>query len=371
MTKIKFLLLATALLLSSCIYAELITIRGQNNLKLKEVEFAEIRNWRADNHKEALKSFLNSCEKFASMDKNALIGKSIGKIRVRDFIEVCNIGRKIQNTNSAQIRNFFENWFRPFLVMNKYNEYYGSFTGYYEPELRGSWTKTGKYQYPIYAKPKDLTDRPYLSRKQINEGALANKGLELLYVDDKADLFFLHIQGSGHISMNDGSEVKISFAGKNNQPYSSIGKYLKENFNDPSLRVSSTGIKEWLRENPKKADDVMNVNKSYIFFQVSRDSSVRGAQGVKLTAERSLAVDSKIIPYGLPIWLDTFEVNKNHTKKPFQKLMVTQDTGSAIKGIVRGDIFFGFGENAEKRASTMHHKGKYYILLPVAAVQRF
>ncbi len=366
----KSLSLFFLLILSGCLFYNKVTIRGKGNLKLEQVDFESLYGWENDDHKKALISFLHSCNKFAKMPQNRLIGGQLPDVTAGDFRDVCDIAEVIKTMNGQQAKNFFENWFKPFLVIGSYGKNNGIFTGYYEASLNGSRTKTEKYRYPIYAKPQDLGSGEYLSRKEIEAGALNNKGLELLYVDDKVDLFFAQIQGSSRVKLQNGEEVKIGFAARNNRNYTSISNpmadlgYLKRD------QLNSATVREWLKNNPEKADEVMNINESYTFFKISNNEYVVGAQGVPLTPERSLAVDSDIIPYGSLLWVDTM-LKKNDGKKEFYThLMVAQDTGSAIKGTVRGDIFFGYGKEAEEKAYYMASQGSYYILLPINAVDK-
>ncbi|MFT7087264.1 MAG: membrane-bound lytic murein transglycosylase A [Rickettsiales bacterium] len=358
----KITVLFLILSLFSCSFATLV-IKGKGDIRLNQIDFSQLPGWRQDNQNQAVRSLINSCNKFYKMPRNKPIGNQIGNILVMDFKDVCDIAREINSLSSAQARNFFENWFVPFEVSNKNEEAIGKFTGYYVPELRGSRFRTETYKYPIYSKPKSYSDLN-LTREEIENGALLGKNLEIIYVDDPVDLFFLQIQGSGKVILDDGSVVNIGFGGKNRHSYTSIGKYIIKNDIIKSGGVSYFSIKKWLRNNPEPARRVMNINKSYIFFQESNDSQVFGSQGVPLMAERSLAVDNKIMPTGFPMWLDINSPN------PYRKLVISQDTGSAIKGAVRGDVFFGRGKRAENLAARMNYPGKYYILLPTAAVDR-
>lgn len=352
------------ILLTSCLFSQKVIFKGKGNLKLQEVDFYELKDWQNGNHKKALLSFIHSCNKFSKMAEETSISTQITKIKVKDFRDVCDIAQVIKTMNSKQAQNFFENWFTPFLVSDKRGNEDGIFTGYYEASLNGSRTKSEKYRYPIYGKPSDLTYDPYLTRAEIENGALLNKNLELFYVDDKVDLFFMHIQGSGRVILENGSEVKVGFLAKNNQPFISIGGYMSENGYLAPDNVNAKTIKKWLKNNPDKMDEIMNINTSFIFFRVSEDENIVGAQGVPLTGGHSLAVDNEIIPYGFPIWVTTYLKNENKTKTPYSDLLISQDTGSAIKGAVRGDIFFGYGKENEEKAYFMASKGQYYILLP-------
>lgn len=368
---INFSAIACILSLQACLIFPKVTIKGKGNLKLKQVDFSDLKNWQQDDHKKALQSLIHSCNKFAHTSPSRQIGKQLGNITVGDFHDVCEIASVVKNMSNQQSRNFFENWFKPFLVETSYGNSNGLFTGYYEARLNGSKIKTEKYQYPLYAKPKDLDpSSPYLTRAEIESGALKNKNLELIYVDDKVELFFLHIQGSGRITLENGAQIHATYAGRNNQTFTGIGTYMADRGYIAHNNISATSIKKWLRENPDKADEVMNINPAYTFFKFSDGEYVVGAQNVPLSAERSLAVDSDIVPYGFPLWVETSFKNKNGVKEKFEKLVIAQDTGSAIKGVIRGDIFFGHGDEAEEKASSMASSGRYYILLPINIVDK-
>lgn len=359
----KIIALSLLTLAVSCIYPKIV-IKGKGNIKLTQVDFEELNGWDKAEYRKPLLSFLNSCHKFEKMPQNRLIGGQIGDIEARDFRDICEIAEVVKGMSNEQIRNFYQNWFTPFLVSNRSGNSDGLFTGYYEAELHGSKIKSEKYQYPIYARPSDLGNDPYLSREQIEKGALKNKNLELLYVDDKVELFFMHVQGSGRIILPTGAVVRLSFAGKNNQPYNSISNYFLNNDLIDGDKMSANAIKNYLKNNPDKIDEALNSNPSFIFFKISNSDYAVGAQGVELTAEHSLAVDNEIIPFGFPLWVETQFKIKEGKNDEFKKLLVAQDSGSAIKGTVRGDIFFGHGEAAEDKASSMASKGEYYIFLP-------
>lgn len=366
----KILLILIILLNNSCLFSKKIILVSKENIKLEEVEFSELEGWGNDDHKMALQSFLHSCRKFAKMAEESSIGGKIGNIKVKDFRDVCEISEALKTLNAKQAKNFFENWFKPFLIYSNNGHGNGLFTGYYEASLNGSFTKSDKYKYPIYGKPKNLNENPMITRQEIENGALENQGLEIIYVDDKVELFFMHIQGSGRVRLDDGREVRISFAGKNKQPFVAISNQMYEKKLIEKNKLNSAGVREWLKQNPEQADEIMNINPSYTFFKISQQDYVIGSQGVPLTQERSLAVDNEFIPYGLPIWLNTSLTARNGTKAPYSRLLVSQDTGSAIKGVIRGDIFFGYGKEAEEKAFYMASKGNYYVLLPINLIDR-
>ncbi len=360
----KIILLVIFMALSSCLYPK-VTIKGKGDVKLHQAYFDDLKNWENSNHREALLSFLNSCQKFANLPQDRRIGGQFGDITARDYRDVCEIGEVIKGMSDLQIKNFFENWFKPFLITDRNNNNRGLFTGYYEASLNGSKKKTEKFKYAVYKKPSDLTDQPYLSRSQIENGALEGKNLEILYVDDKVELFFMHIQGSGRVRLPSGAVVRLAFGGKNHQPFSPISTFLLDNKHLKPEEISAENVKKWLKKNPDIAEEAMNFNDSYIFFEISQDKFVKGGQGVELTPEHSLAVDHKIIPYATPLWVETSLLGSK-----INKLMIAQDTGSAIKGTIRGDIFFGYGKEAERKASSMANFGQYYALLPNNIVRK-
>lgn len=356
--------------LSSCLFSKKLTITGKGDLKLSQVEFTNLDNWENDDHKKALLSFLHSCNKFSKSAPSRLIGGQIGNITAEDFRDVCEIAEVVKTMSNKQAQNFFENWFRPFEVSTRFGNSTGLFTGYYEATLNGSKIKSEKYRYPLYARPKDLNSEAYLSRADIESGALKEKNLELLYVDDKVDLFFMHIQGSGRVKLENGAEIRVGFAGRNNQPFTAISNPMADRGYLKRENLNASTVRQWLKNNPDKADEVMNINAAFTFFKISDGEYVVGGQGVPLTPERSLAVDSEIMPYGFPIWVATNSRKKDGSKDKYSHLFVTQDTGSAIKGTVRGDVFFGNGHDAEEKAFYMASQGKYYLLLPINIVDK-
>jgi len=367
---INFSLLLCLLLSQGCLFNKKITIKGKGDIKLKQVDFSDLKNWQKDDHKQALQALIHSCNKFSKMAQSRLIGGQIGEITVGDFRDVCDIAEVVKGMSAKQAQNYFENWFKPFLVENRHGSSKGLFTGYYEASLKGSKIKTEQYKYPLYGKPKDLTSEPYLSRKEIEEGALENKNLEVIYVEDKVELFFMHIQGSGRVQLPSGAEVRIAYAGRNNQPFTGVATYMADHGLLERNNLSSASVREWLKNNPSRADEIMNVNAAYTFFKIADGEYVVGAQGVPLTPEHSLAVDNEVMSYGFPLWVETALKRKDGSKDEYNHLFIAQDTGSAIKGVVRGDIFFGHGKDAEEKASYMASPGKYYVLLPINVVDK-
>lgn len=289
--------------------------------------------------------------------------------------------------DNASLREFFEQGFTPYQVFNADGSSQGLITGYYEPRLSGSRVRTDRFRYPLYAAPddlltidlgevypqlKDLRLRgrlqgrrviPYFSRGEIDEGKAPLTGRELFWVDDAVGLFFLQIQGSGRIELPDGNLVKVGYADQNGHPYISIGKKLIEMGELKPEEASMQGIKSWSEAHPEKLGALLAQNPSYVFFRELPNglSAPLGALGVPLTNEYSIAVDPRTIPLGAPVLLSTTYPNSG---EPLNRLMLAQDTGGAIKGAVRADFFWGFGDQAGAQAGRMKQRGQMWVLFP-------
>ncbi len=351
-------------------------IRRKPHFNLKKVSFSELPGWQNDKHHEAYKAFAISCKR---------ILKSRGK---KHTDKVCKLVEQMGKSADRNLaKKFFESYFVPHKVTA--NRERGLLTGYYEPEIKASRTKTEKYKYPVYKKPGDLVRVrggkgnlkgliagrktangivPFPTRQQIDQGALNGKGLELMYLEDPIDLFFLHIQGSGRIRLTDGKIVRIGFHAKNGHPYASIGKHMIKTGKVPKDGMSLDAVKRYLKTNPKLRDEILWVNKSYIFFRELRAkaksaSGPIGAMQIPLTPGRSLAVDTRYHQLGMPIYVVS-PTMKHHGSNGFRRLMIAQDVGSAIKGSERGDIFWGTGDAAGSIAGSTGNHGNYYVLLP-------
>ncbi len=324
---------------------------------LHPVGFSDIEDWVLDDHHEALQAFNKSCKKILARPKDKTIG-GVNKIAGvgKDWANVCSRASKVKMVDA---REFFEQYFYPYQVVSSKGDK-GLFTGYHEPNLKGSFKKTAKYKYSVYSLPKNNHDRS-LTRAQISKGKLAGKNLEILYVDDDIELFFMQIQGSGRIHLDNGKVINLGFSGHNNHNYKAISNYMIKHYNVKLSQVSADFIKSWLKKDPVRGQKVMNHNESYVFFHILKQEGPIGAQNVQLTPERSLAIDNRYLPFGVPIWVDT----KNGYNEDFSKLVIAQDRGGAIKGVIRGDIFFGSTHRASKKASVQKHHGKYYLLLPM------
>jgi len=301
--------------------------------------------------------------------------------------EVCDAAEQVGATNTAAQRTFYETWFTPYQVFNPDGSDQGMITGYYEPLLLGSRHKSKHFAYPIYSVPDDLLKIdlsnvypqlkgmrlrgrlqgkkiiPYYDRAEIDADSTKLKGRELFWVENEVELFFLQIQGSGRVELEDGSRVMVGYAGQNGHPYVSIGKKLVEMGELKLEEASMQGIKNWADKNPDRLTALLDQNPSYVFFRElpSTLSGPLGAMGVPLTNEYSLAVDPNTVPLGLPVFLATTQPN---SAKPLNRLMYAQDTGGAIKGGVRADFFWGFGKLAGARAGSMKQSGRMWVLFP-------
>lgn len=368
MQLIKFLILSLTLIffITACstkkevvLQKEIKQIEEPKN-KMEKVSFMEIEGFFEDDLNYALEVFKKDCKRSK---------------RYELFKDVC-----LKAENEKDGRKFFITNFQPHKLIDSKSSDEGIITGYYEPLLYGSLTKTKKYKYPIYKIPKDLIlsdDEnlkdfksrgkivgnkivPYDTRKQI-ESNPNNPNLEAIaYVDDKYDLFSLHIQGSGKIQLENGKIINVGYAQQNGWPFRGIGTYMLEKGYVSRNELSIQGMKKFFIKNPNKIDEVLNINDSFIFFRVS-SLGASGSLGSVLTAKRNLAVDKEFIPLGMPVFLNT----KNPvTKEPINQLMVAADVGGAIKGEIRADFFWGFGKEAFEYAGRMKKKGKMYILMP-------
>jgi len=339
---------------------------------LRASSWDAISGWRDDNPQLAWSAFLTSC----STLKNQPAWQSI-----------CSVATAFKEPSRDVLYRFFELNFTPYQVINPDGSDSGLVTGYYEPLLHGSRTRNARYRYPVHGVPDDLLVIdlgelypelknmrlrgrlegrrvvPYFNRAQIDQGSAAVAGKEIVWVEDAVELFFLQIQGSGRVKLDSGETIRLGYADQNGYPYRSIGRLLVDRGDLPLERASMQGIKAWARQNPAKLQDLLNYNARYVFFrELSPDlPGPLGALGVPLTARRSIAVDARYIPLGAPVFLATTMPN---SRQPLSRLMLAQDTGGAIRGAVRADFFWGFGDEAGALAGRMRQSGKMWVLLP-------
>ncbi|MFQ6017841.1 MAG: murein transglycosylase A [Kiloniellaceae bacterium] len=361
-------------------------------LRLTPVSFDQVPGWRADRLSEALPALARSCARLSGQPEERAIGPGRVGIggRVADWRPVCAVLAEAPAGDDSAARAYFEAWFVPFRASSGDRDT-GLFTGYYEAELRGAPVPGGAYRVPLYRRPPDRVTvdlglfradfageriigrvedgslLPYHTREEIDAGTLAGRNLELLWADDPVDVFFLHVQGSGRVLLPDGSAQRVGFAASNGRAFTGIGRVLIEEGKISRNNASMQAIRDWLRAHPREAWEIMRRNARYIFFRKVDGDGPIGAQGVPLTAGRSLAVDPAFLPLGVPVFLDTTWPGGD---RPLRRLMVAQDTGGAIKGPLRGDFFWGSGEPALEFAGRMRQQGAVYLLLPKTVAAR-
>lgn len=367
----------------------------QPRLLLEAVSFAELPGWADDEVAAALPALQRSCGRLAPQPDGRPLGPANEQGdglagTVADWRAPCAALASAPVGDDAAVRALLEQHFRPFAVSDA-GDREGLFTGYYEAELKAAAAPTAPGATPLYRLPDDLVtvdlalfradlkgERlvgrveqgrlvPYLTREEIDAGALRGRGLELAWAADPVDVFFLHVQGSGRVIFPDGRVQRVGFAGSNGHAFYAIGRALIEEGIVSRQESSMQKIRDWLRANPARAREIMQRNARYIFFRTVEGEGPIGAQGVALTPGRSLAVDSALLPLGVPLWLDT---TWPATDRPLRRLMVAQDVGSAIKGAVRGDFFWGSGETALEQAGRMKQTGTYYLFLPKPVAER-
>lgn len=348
-----------------------------------EIPYDNLVGWASDQQGLALIAFQKSCTALLSQPaQRKLSPENIGG-RIQDWHKPCRAAQKLTGSTNHEARAFFEQYFTAFSYSQ---ETEGLFTGYFAPEYSGSLKPTDEYRYPLYMVPESLKVLdlgkfssalkgktivgevrdgefvPFKDRKNIDSGGLDKLNLEVVWLKDPADSFFMHIQGSGVIRYEDGQRQLFGYAGKNGRVYHSIGKFLIENGAITRENMSMQAIRAWITENPRQAEALMWKNPSYVFFQALDKPAPVGSMNVMLTAGRSLAVDREYVPLGMPIWLDL--TPSLEAADPIRRLVIAQDTGGAIKGRVRADIYWGIGEDAGLVAGSMKERGRYYFLLP-------
>jgi membrane-bound lytic murein transglycosylase A len=309
--------------------------------------FDSLDGWADDDHAAALSVFKNTC---ADLDEP-------------DWSSLCALA-----FDASDARQFFELFFRPLLITDGQDPL---FTGYFEPELNGSPVRTARFRHPVYRMPSEANDtRPWLTRRDIlTSGVMDGRGLEIAWVDDPVELFFLQVQGSGRIRYPDGRMIRVGYGGANGHNYSSIGQELVRRGTYQAHQVSAEVIKNWVRRNPIEGQDLLFHNASYVFFrevsQVPPEKGPLGAMNRSITPMRSIAVDPAFTPLGAPVWIE------KHGADPLRRLMIAQDTGSAIKGAQRADVFFGTGDAAGEQAGRIKDPGRMVVLMPIQRAYAF
>lgn len=340
-------------------------------LTLQPSRFADLPGWRDDHVAEAIPAFLRSCAHYQGKSDAAALDTGPAKTglgrpdygTIGDWRSACNAASALPTGDDDATRHFFETGFVPQLAGNNGNGD-GLFTGYFEITLNGSLRRGGRFQTPLYRRPPD-PDR--YSRAEIEDGALTGRGLELAWVDDPVDAFFLEIQGSGIVRLPGGGTMRVGYDGGNGHAYVPVGRLLIERGIIAREKMTMASIRAWMLAHPQEGAALRRENPSYVFFREIKGPGPIGAEHVVLTPLRSLAVDRAFLALGLPIWLDAQE---RFGPGEYRRLVVVQDTGGAIKGPVRGDLFWGNGKGAGDAAGAMNARGRYWLLLPKVVAER-
>ena len=352
------------------------------------VAWADISGWREDDQLSAYRAFRLSCTPITAQRTPPTEAKALGN-SLRD---PCRVAKAIDLSDAAKARTFFEAHFLP-LRISRLGEDEGFVTGYYEPIIDGSRTQTDVYTVPVYRRPSNLFVRgfkqdaaslpnkgqvfrkigrrklvPYYDRAEIEDGAIADRGLEICWLKNQTDLLFTQIQGSARVRLENGSTIRINYDAHNGYPYTPVGRILIDRGIIPKDQMSMLRIREWMEQNPDGAKELRRQNRSYVFFREVRlsdkDEAV-GAQGVPLTPGRSIAVDKALHVYGTPFFIEgELPLESEQSKTSFRHLMVAQDTGSAITGPARADIYFGAGADAGRVSGRLRHNVRFVILVP-------
>jgi membrane-bound lytic murein transglycosylase A len=352
------------------------------------VAWADLLGWSDDDHLAAYKAFRTSCTPIAAQHNLPSDPKALG-ISLR---EPCRAAKAADIGDSARAKAFFEEYFLP-LRISRLGETDGFVTGYYEPVIDGSRTQTDVYNVPVYRRPSNLFVRgfnqsstglpnkgqvfrkigrrklvPYYDRAEIEDGKIAGRGLEICWLKNQTDLLFTQIQGSARVRLEDGSTMRINYDAHNGYPYTPVGRILIDRGIIPKDQMSMQRIREWMEQNPDGANELRRQNRSYVFFrevQLSDKDEAVGAQGVPLTPGRSIAVDKALHVYGTPFFIEgELPIESEQSKTPFRRLMVAQDTGSAITGPARADIYYGAGADAGKVSGRIKNNMRFVILVP-------
>lgn len=331
-------------------------------MDLVPTSFQQLPGWHYDSHAEVLPALHHTCGVIAKKsDSTKMLTRPDGGGKAADWKPLCKKLKQTPLNNHDEVKRFVETHLTPYQIITE-GKNTGMFTGYFVPVLRGSRTRKGPYQTPLYRMPPPSMNK-HIPRSEIAAGALKGKGLELVYVDDPLAAFFMEIQGTGRIILENGQELRLNYAGQNGYPYVGIGKVLVERGAMKLEEASLQGIRKWMLAHPYEAQAIMNMNPSYVFFKEDRwTGDVIGSHNVPLTPLRSMAVDKSYISLGTPLWLSA--AHPMPGKAPLQRLMVAQDVGGAIKGPIRGDFYWGVGDHAGYHAGNMKSKGELYVLLP-------
>jgi membrane-bound lytic murein transglycosylase A len=357
--------------------------------RLEPLSFKDLAGWVEDDHADAFRAFLRTCRALEAQNPDL----RPAQVPQGDLLAVCREALKVENTSRAQARQFFEANFQPFAVLPLSGS--GFLTGYYEPEFEGSREADSTFTVPLLARPDDLVTipqgetlpgidpglqaarrtaqgyEPYPDRAAIEEGALGSLAKPIVHLREPGEAFILHVQGSARIRLRDGSVMRVAYAGRNGRPYTSIGRLLVQRGDMDLDTMTLEKLMGWLRDHPEPAKALMRQNQSYIFFreadELAPEDGPIGGAGTPLVPGRSLAVDRSLWSYGLPFWLEGQMPLALDRDEPLRRLMIAQDTGSAIVGPARGDFFVGSGLKAGTQAGLLRHNTRFVVLQPKPA----
>ncbi|WP_419729036.1 murein transglycosylase A [Lichenicola sp.] len=395
------------MLLGPLLLAGCATPPASPTLSLRRLAFADLAGWQQDHVGEILPVLLAECERLGRLPVETPLldppqpgpstdGTSTAQppaTEAPDAVEAaahaglyrpaCRAARALPSDDDATVRRYLETWFLPYEASDR-GDVQANLTGYFEPEVAGALSESPDTPVPVYARPRDLvtlanpqpgqpavTGRaqagkvvPYLTRAEIDQGALRGRNLEILWLHSPIDLFFMQVQGAGRVRLPTGQIVRLGYAGRNGQPYTPLGRVLIDRHQlDPS-GVSMQSIRGWLETHPADAQDLLEQNRNYVFFRALDDLAPNqgppGALGLALTPQRSAAVDRRFIPLGVPMFVET----TLPSGAPLDRLMLAQDLGTDVVGPTRADLFFGWGADAARNAGAMHAGGRIILLLP-------
>src|SRR5581483_6055693 len=356
--------------------------------QMEPLSFAALNGWADDDHAAAFSTYLKSCSAILQGTKAMRAERPL----FGALYDVCGRATAARTLDDTKAKAFFEDNFRPVRIA-PFGETNGFFTGYYEPVYDGSLQPHDEYKIPVYRKPanlvvaglRKLADFPskgakvgrlvshrkvvvFHDRAAIEEGALAGRGLEICWLKNPVDAFFAQIQGSARIKVEDGRVLRLNYDAHNGLPYTPVGKFLIERGVITKDEMSMDKIREWMEANPEEGKELRRKNRSFVFFREtgqSNDEQCIGSQGVPLTPGRSLAVDKSYHVYGTPVWVDAeLPIASDKVETPFRRLMFAQDTGSAIVGPARADIYWGVGEDIGHIAGRIKQFGQFVMLVP-------
>lgn len=360
-----------------------------DRLVLTPADYRDLAGWGDDDQAAALPALRRSCNRIGNLAPDRQFGPDPRFGTAAAWKAPCAAVMAVPPGDATAVRNTLVQWFRPVAATNNAKAE-GLFTGYYEPSLKAARQRDATYTVPIMKRPPDLVMvelgdfrdalkgqrlagrvengrlRPYEDRARIEAGALAGRNLELYWAADPVDVFFLQIQGSGRLELPDGQIARVGYDAQNGHPYVAIGKVLVDEGKMDRADVTMQSLRAWMQAHPAEAPGLMRQNPSYVFFRELKGDGPLGGEGLALTPGRSLAIDRSLVAYGLPVWLDTTRPDTDPAKPavPLRRLMVAQDTGGAIKGPVRGDVFWGPGPEAAEIAGRMKQSGRWWFLLP-------